>query len=449
MIDSEVDASENVKITSEHQNGDNQEIIHSENSGADSSLKYHNDKYFISNASVDTDNSAINKKLLYNSNDQIKTNDDDLGDIIIGSEKKQDQYLVQPSSAGIISNQPNGYQIQVSSDFEHKPVRLHDTIDLNPAANIPNFEPNGHSRPFSNLHIVTSNSENKTKPSSEFSEKNQNIVQGHILQGLGQVIHVQTQKTDSEKPFKVQKNQPTQNGGKPRPDYSTQVHPNHPQIITKLKTQVPGPVTIFSDKSHKQNSHRRPTQQFSLPIDSIGEENESKTQTERAPSSDNNKLEESLDTAFQMNFASTDSKEDTDNKKKNRTGVSFTEHPGKTTVRTTLLSQDMKPPPVSAVSTHKVVKSPLADPGLRPPPPPTTDVVGLSPPPVDITTTNKPVESKPKKPSVSGLKPPPIYIPLKESKVTPSLPNTSMVPPNVRPSVVRPFLAEILSQVRY
>lgn len=450
VSDSEVDASENVKIITEAQNGDDQDfIINPENSETDSSSKYEPNEYFISNVSSHTDNSAINKKPLFNSNDQIKTNDDEIGDIIIGSEKKQDHYLVQSSSTGIITNQHNGYQIQVSSEYEQKPVRIHDTVDLNPPAIIPPYELNGHSRPFSNPQIIVSNSGNKTKHTLDFSDKAQNVAQGHILQGLGQVIHVQTEKKDSEKPSKVHKNEGNQVRGKPRPDYTTQVHPNHPQIITKLKPQVPGPVTIFSDKVHKQNAHRRPTQQFSLPIDSIGEENESKTQTERAPSSDN-KVEESLDTAFQTNFASTEAKEEMEIKKKNQTNVSFVQHQEKTTVRTTTnpISQDMKPPPVSAVNSHKVmVKNSLADAGLRPPPPPSTDVLGLSPPPVDITTTSKPVENKPKKQPASGLKPPPLYIPLKESKITPSLPSTSMVPPNVRPSVVRPYLADILSQV--
>ncbi|XP_015431646.1 PREDICTED: uncharacterized protein LOC107187952 [Dufourea novaeangliae] len=240
------------------------------------------------------------------------------------------------------------------------------------------------------------------------------------------------------------------------PEYNpgTRIHPEYPHIITKPKPQVPGPITISSSNSKPD---ARPNIRFSLPVEVVGQEVDSKTQTERPPSilitasnlnEKKKKNDESLETAYQTNFAASG----IDN------GDSI-KHDTKTRIRpvesstgdmlsiegVNVPSRDMMPPPLRPTMPNQSNKD--EEEGLKPPPIPSHDVVGLSPPPVDITTTSGPMEDRfPfSTANESGLKPPPKYIPLKETSVAP-LPSVSMVPPSPRPSVVRPFIVELLSQ---
>lgn len=231
-----------------------------------------------------------------------------------------------------------------------------------------------------------------------------------------------------------------------RPEHGTytRVHPEYPHILTKPKPQVPGPVIVSSGTSGMETTHGRPSIKFSMPVEATGEEVDSKTQTERPPSmlvtknnlSHNKKHDETLDTAYQTNFASTESQSKKDEMKT---------RPIKEMMN--VPSRNMMPPPLNVGSNQSNMGE---QEGLKPPPPPpSSDVVGLSPPPVDITTTHVPIEDRFALVTTdeSGLKPP-MYVPLKEPITTaaPPLPNTSMVPP--RPSLTKPFLMELLSQVR-
>ncbi|CAK9795419.1 63 kDa sperm flagellar membrane protein [Anthophora quadrimaculata] len=235
----------------------------------------------------------------------------------------------------------------------------------------------------------------------------------------------------------------------------TRIHPEYPHIITKPKPQVPGPITITTSNSKTEN---QPNIRFSMPVEAIGEEVDSKTQTERPPSmlvttnhsSDKKKNEETIDTSYQTNFAASDAnKADSMNHEskirvrpvETSTGDMLSSMEGMS-----IPSRDMMPPPLRvAVGSNQSNKN--EEEGLKPPPIPSRDVVGLSPPPVDITTTSGPTEDRFPFVTVneSGLKPPPKYIPLKESSVAP-LPSVSMVPPSPRPSLARPFIVELLSQ---
>ncbi|XP_076390134.1 uncharacterized protein LOC100879114 isoform X2 [Megachile rotundata] len=229
-----------------------------------------------------------------------------------------------------------------------------------------------------------------------------------------------------------------------QPDYGqgTRIHPEYPHIITKPKPQVPGPITISSGKPE------RPNIRFSMPVEAMGEEVDSKTQTERPPSmlitkSDTDtKNDESLETSYQTNFALSDA---------NQGDSNIRIRPAETSTDMlssmegmSVPSRDMMPPPLRPIGSNP---SKNEEEGLKPPPIPSRDVVGLSPPPVDITTTSRPTEDRFSfgVANESGLKPPPKYIPLKESTVAP-LPSVSMVPPSPRPSVARPFIVELLSQ---
>lgn len=241
-------------------------------------------------------------------------------------------------------------------------------------------------------------------------------------------------------------------------DYSsaTKIHPEYPHIVTKPKPQVPGPITI-STANNKPDT--RPNIRFSLPVEAIGEEMDSKTQTERPPSmlittnnsSDKKKNTEKIDTSYHTNFATQDANKDDSMNHESKirirpietsTGDMLTNMEGMN-----VPSRDMMPPPLRPViGLNQSNKNEEED--LKPPPIPSRDVVGLSPPPVDITTTNSPTEDRFSfvTANESGLKPPPKYIPLKESSVAP-LPSVSMVPPSPRPSLTRPFIVELLSQV--
>ncbi|XP_014468363.1 PREDICTED: LOW QUALITY PROTEIN: mucin-12 [Dinoponera quadriceps] len=225
-----------------------------------------------------------------------------------------------------------------------------------------------------------------------------------------------------------------------RPEHGTRVHPEYPHILTKPKPKVPEPVIVSSSTAGLE-MHGRPSIKFSMPVEATGEEVDSKTQTERPPSMlvtknnmpHNKKNDEILDSAYQTNFASTESK----NKMEVKTRpINLKEM--------NIPSRNMMPPPLNVGLSQANEQE-----GLKPPPPPSSDVVGLSPPPVDITTTHIPMEDRFALMTTdeSGLKPPK-YVLLKESisTVAPRLPSTSMVPPNPRPSLTKPFLVELLSQ---
>lgn len=224
-----------------------------------------------------------------------------------------------------------------------------------------------------------------------------------------------------------------------RPEYETftRVHPEYPHILTKPKPKVPEPVIVSSGTAGLETPGR-PNVKFSMSVDATGEEVDSKTQTERPPSMlvtknnlHNKKNDETLNTAYQTNFASLDSQGEQDKIKE-----------------TNVPSRNMMPPPLNTgVGSNQSKKKDQE--GLKPPPPPSSDVLGLSPPPVDITTTHMPIDDRFALMTTdeSGLKPPK-YVPLKElSTVAP--PSTNMVPPSPRPSLTRPFLVELLSQVKF
>ncbi|KYN04782.1 Protein kinase C-binding protein NELL2 [Cyphomyrmex costatus] len=220
-----------------------------------------------------------------------------------------------------------------------------------------------------------------------------------------------------------------------RPEHGTftRVHPEYPHILTKPKPKVPEPVIISSGIAGLE-THGRPNVKFSMSVEATGEEMDSKTQTERPPSMlitkhnlpQNKKNDEILDTAYQTNFASSDSQSEQGKIKD-------------------VPSRNMMPPPLNGGIGSNQSKKKEQE-GLKPPPPPSSDVLGMSPPPVDITTTHIPVDDRFALMTTdeSGLKPPK-YIPLKES-TTVAPPNTNMVPPSPRPSLTRPFLVELLSQ---
>ncbi|XP_067209575.1 uncharacterized protein [Linepithema humile] len=223
-----------------------------------------------------------------------------------------------------------------------------------------------------------------------------------------------------------------------RPEHGTftRVHPDYPHILTKPKPQVPDPVIISSDNA-KLEAHGRPNK-FSMSVEATGEEMDSKTQTERPPSmlitknnpSHNKKSNETLETAYQTNFASLDPHDKT-------RPINVKE--------VNIPSRNIMPPPLN-VGSNQSNKNEQE--GLKPPPPPSSDVLGLSPPPVDITTTHVPIEDRFAlvTNNESGLKPPK-FVPLKESTTAaPPPPSTNMVPPSPRPSLTRPFLVELLSQ---
>ncbi|XP_076544670.1 uncharacterized protein LOC117601274 isoform X1 [Osmia lignaria lignaria] len=234
-------------------------------------------------------------------------------------------------------------------------------------------------------------------------------------------------------------------------DPGTRIHPEYPHIITKPKAQVPGPITISSDHGKPDT---RPNIRISMPVEAIGEEVDSKTQTERPPSMlitkndsiDKNKNDETLETSYQTNFALSDANKADSNNVRIRPIETSTGDMLSSMEGMSVPSRDMMPPPLRPVVTSNQVNNNEEE-DLKPPPIPSRDVVGLSPPPVDITTTNRPMEDRFSfgVANESGLKPPPKYIPLKDATVAP-LPSVSMVPPSPRPSVTRPFIVELLSQ---
>lgn len=393
----------------------------------------------------------------------------------------RNQYGVKPYDMPVIQGKPFGvYGVKnhdntapiygnVQGSFSYAGSKGHDdTIDLKPPAIIQQFEPNGHSRPYGRPDAqpgIYQQPEIITKPLSKTSRPDQSdfvlFGEGHMQPGPGQVISINAEpewsinhnrsKTQSlgrlnlEKP--LSKPTPTYIGiSRPEIGSGVRIHPDYPHIITKPKIRVPGPITISSGSSKPvDNTHRRP--QFSLPIEAIGDEVDSKTQTERPPSSLVNKpskepTDETLETAFQTNFASSDSKEDV----KDTFSDGSQRKEMSTTMKPKVPSQNMMPPP--RTSSRKTTEQKTNNQGVKISLK-STEVVGLSPPPVDIASMNRPADSKISILNESGLRPPPMFNPLKESVSnagTVSSPSNKMVPPSPRPTHIRPFLADILSE---
>lgn len=272
---------------------------------------------------------------------------------------------------------------------------------------------------------------------SDIVKSQENLSVGHTIQSSGNNVKIVENKNASRP---IGNNRP----GIIRLEHGTftRVHPEYPHILTKPKPQVPKPV-IVSSGSTGLETHNRPNIKFSMPVEISGEEMDSKTQTERPPSmliiknnlSHSKKSNETLNMAHQTNFASLESQDEIKIRPVNIKEINVP-------------SRTMMPPPLN-VRPNQLNKDKQE--GLKPPPPPvSSDVFGLSPPPVDITTTHVPIEDRFSSitTSESGLKPPK-YIPLKESTtIAPLLPSTNMVPPSPRPSLTRPYLVELLSQVK-
>lgn len=495
--DSETSASSHVKFSTayeDHDNSDDNEAsetqtehfnLHIENSTTDDRNTY---------KKPENDNKKPQVSFQYNKKDGQRL-----------EQHVRDHYGVRPYETPIIKGKPFGvwkdhengspYGVVQGTRYGYHEVKSFtklpgrdDTIDLKPPAIIPHFVPNGHSRPYGGPETQPGNYQQPeiiTKSPPNFSKRPQQparpdqsefvlFEEGHIQPGPGQVISVnaepdwtlnhdrsknQTLGKPSRRPtlqHESSNSKPTVTHiGSSRPEQGSgiRVHPEYPHIITKPKPQVPAPINVSSGSSKPSESHKRPNVQFSLPIEAIGDEEDSKTQTERPPSSlvkkprpNKEPHDETLETAYQTNFASNDSKENAKQDASDgsqRKGVS-------TTTKSKVPSQNMMPPPRVPTSQPKQQeKKREQEEGLKPPPHP-SDVVGLSPPPVDITTTKRPVDSEIITADESGLRPPPLYISLKESgnkPTTPPPPSINMVPPSPRPSHIRPFLADILSEV--
>lgn len=307
-----------------------------------------------------------------------------------------------------------------------------------PKPDIHKLKPNGHSRPFKNPYAATT-----LRPGYHTYESATRNPHDVINTGIGHIISSDSERhSEKSEGFLKQTRFRNYSASHRKPsdvdfDKTVLIHPEYPQIMTKPRPRVPGPITISSEKGKPTNAHSRPNIRFSLPIDATGEEANSKTQTERPPSNlvFAKPNEESPSPSYQGNFSGT--------KDGNVEGTR--EDPGAGKGKSRVPSQNMMPPPLNSNNKDQKEKD-----GLRPPPLP-SDVVGMSPPPVHITTTHRPKETDfpPVSPSEAGLRPPPLYIPLNEESVTESpSPNVNMIPPKPRPTIVRPFLADILSQVR-
>ncbi|XP_011695985.1 PREDICTED: uncharacterized protein LOC105454797 isoform X2 [Wasmannia auropunctata] len=382
-----------------------------------------------------------------------------------------------PNAKPIATKKTQGGQVTTLNSLERD-----DTIDLKPPAIIPQFEADRPGRPFSRPirpdsrpGLTRIKPEILMKPPIKLEVRpdyaikrpdnvkpnnnaeifvNQTLNHGikinHNLQNWNVDVAVpdivkSQQKISAGHDFRTSETKANENknGTRPtnygnkrpsvvRPEHGTftRVHPEYPHILTKPKPQVPEPVIVSSGTAGLE-THGRPNVKFSMSVEATGGEVDSKTQTERPPSmlitknnlSHNKKNDEAMNTAYQTNFASSDSQGEQDKIKE-----------------TNVPSRNMMPPPLNGgVGPKKKEQE-----GLKPPPPPPSDVFGLSPPPVDITTTHIPVDDRFALMTTdeSGLKPPK-YVPLKES-TTIAPPRTNMVPP--RPSLTRPFLVELLSQ---
>ncbi|XP_024938373.1 uncharacterized protein LOC107265369 isoform X2 [Cephus cinctus] len=417
----------------------------------------------------------------------------------------------------IVQGVPFGYQagqkptvVHQNNQMGHvstqKPYERDDTIDLKPPAIISQYSPESGrpSRPYSRPQnrpdsrpTVYWRPEIITKPPNKFDIRPDHVP-GRLDLSVNRPGHVEARpRPDSELIFRPDfssehtnesydsKNQDhsrnqtilhanhgsisqADTASKPeeesrfptRIDQGTQIHPEYPHILTKPRPQIPVPITISSGPT-KTDNNGRPKIQFSLPVEATGDEEDSKTQTERPPSmlvtkniQNNKQNDETLETAYQTNFATSDVEDDlTDDEEEapqSHSGKDREQESGMKIHQAKLPSQDMMPPPLRAqVNVNSQHKNEATEEGLKPPPLP-SDVLGLSPPPVTITTTNRPIDDD--FPFVeenqSGLRPPPKYDPSKDSNGigTPPSPDVSMVPPSPRPTMARPFLVELLSE---
>lgn len=386
--------------------------------------------------------------------------------------------------AKLVTKKTQGVQVTTLNSLEHD-----DTIDLKPPAIISQFdvEINRPGRPFSTPirpdlrpSLTRIKPEILTKPPIKLEVKpnytvkrpenvkpnnaeifvnqtlnheiNHNLQNWTIDVAVPNIIKSQ-QKTSTEYDFRTSEIRITENKNNTsrlstisnkrpsvvRPDHGTftRIHPEYPHILTKPKPQVPEPVIVSSGTAGLE-THSNSNIKFSMSVDAMGETLNSKTQTERPPSmlvtknnqSQNKKNDEILDMAYQTNFASSESQGKQDNIKDPN-----------------VPSRNMMPPPLNVRVGLNQSKRKEQE-GLKSSPSPSSDVLGLSPPPIDITTTHKPVENRFAliTTNESGLKPPK-YVPLKES-TTVAPPSTNMVPPSPKPSFTRPFLVELLSQVK-
>lgn len=234
---------------------------------------------------------------------------------------------------------------------------------------------------------------------------------------------------------------PSANGGIQQ-NGSTRPHLTYPHILTKPRPAVPRPITISSGS---QTKLKRPTLNDNHKDTSAQTERPGMTMRPSLIIHTKDKNRESLETAYQTNFALNDNEESA---KRPQLMQDNSEVPS-------VPSRNMMPPPPTNAPIDKISNDD-AEGDLQPPPMP-SDVVGMSPPPVAITTTTtgKPIIITA---DDTGLRPPPPkYIPLTDSAQvvgeTPppppalSQPSVNMVPPTIpRPTNSRPFLMELLSQ---
>ena len=507
LLDSETSASQHVKFSTsleDHEHSDDDEV--SETQTEHSHFDIENSTRYDQNVFNKPDNDNDEKRIdsiqhgsfQYHKKDGVRLEQnvqDDYGT------RQQETPIIQGKPFVVYSsndhdNKSPVYEVVQGSPFGYQGINIFtklpgrdDTIDLKPPVIIPQFEPNGHSRPYGppetqpdtyhQTEIITkpppkfdNRPDKSSRPESDFVH----FGEGHIKPGLGQVISVNSEpdwsinhnrsrnqtlgQPSHSRPnvkYETESSNPTLTYvtiSRPEQGSEVRVHPEYPHLVTKPKLRVPGPITISSGSSKPAESHNRPNVQFSLPIEATGDEEDSKTQTERPPSSlvkkprpNKEPHDEMLETAYQTNFATTDSKEDD---KKDDQADGSQRKGTSTTSKHKVPSQNMMPPPQAPASKPKEQeKEEKQEEGLKPPPHP-SDVVGLSPPPVDITTTNRPDDAGIITSNESGLRPPPIYIPLKESATVSGIrpaPSIDMVPPSPRPSHIRPFLADILSEV--
>ncbi|XP_011310129.1 uncharacterized protein [Fopius arisanus] len=307
-------------------------------------------------------------------------------------------------------------QFDSNPSYEYPPD---DTIDLKPPAEPPRrtepevLPPGGHARPPSHWNEDTSylNRKNLTQIPNYFKAPTN-------PPEVKKYISTETLRNPDISP--------------PRP------HPAYPHIITKPPA-VPRPVVITSDKNH--DDHR--SRPIVMPVIHVTKE--------KAP--------ETLETAFQTNFAlkddnlqlpKTQHQQKQQNHQKNYQNHQVIHQDQNLNQQShhrvdPVPSEDMMPPPANPPSVNDQ-KNP-EDSDLKPPPA-DTNVLGMSPPPAP----SSPLKNRQ----------PPKYIPLKDSKVvgetpppppppppppTPSRPSYSMVPPTYpRPTKSRPYLVQLLSQ---
>ncbi|XP_034936900.1 mucin-17 [Chelonus insularis] len=273
--------------------------------------------------------------------------------------------------------------------------------------------PGGHARPHSNTWGVPEKADNENKYYS--NKRNLTIIQPTYSHGNSNFNYVNTEIIRTETTT---------------PAAGTRVHPAYPHILTKPRPVVPGPITISTGSSKVRLSAKNKTN------------NEVSLQPERTRitmrpiiihTKDKNK--ETLETAFQTNFATHEDEENVSN---------VNRKPIKPEAGSRVPSRDMMPPPPTMTVLRDRISNNDGEADLKPPPIP-ADVVGMSPPPVDITTTTR-------RPIVNtvnelGLRPPPPnYIPLDTSTVVGETPPPPRPPPPSLPKPSKPFLVELLSQ---